>query len=147
MAIRIDKNQLLMLRKKIEDLGKLSAQELSNELGITSLKIVESAKNYVPVKDGNLKSSIGAERQNKQNVRVFAKAVYAPYIEFGTGRGVTLREIDQLGIPRSYAEQFKGKGKGRGFVYARPYFFPAVRKEFDELEKRLDLTLNRLANK
>jgi hypothetical protein len=147
MAIRIDKNQLMMLRKKIEDLGKLSAQELSNELGITSLKIVESAKNYVPVKDGNLKSSIGAERQNKQNVRVFAKAVYAPYIEFGTGRGVTLREIDQLGIPRSYAEQFKGKGKGRGFVYARPYFFPAVRKEFDELEKRLDLTLNRLANK
>ena len=147
MAIRIDKNQLMMLRKKIEDLGKLSAQELSNELGITSLKIVESAKNYVPVKDGNLKSSIGAERQNKQNVRVFAKAVYAPYIEFGTGRGVTLREIDQLGIPRSYAEQFKGKRKGRGFVYARPYFFPAVRKEFDELEKRLDLTLNRLANK
>jgi len=147
MAIRIDKNQLMMLRKKIEDLGKLSAQELSNELGITSLKIVESAKNYVPVKDGNLKSSIGAERQNKQNVRVFAKAVYAPYIEFGTGRGVTLREIDQLGIPRSYAEQFKGKGKGRGFVYARPYFFPAVRKEFDELEKRLDSTLNRLANK
>ena len=147
MAIRIDKNQLMMLRKKIEDLGKLSAQELSNELGITSLKIVESAKNYVPVKDGNLKSSIGAERQNKQNVRVFAKAVYAPYVEFGTGRGVTLREIDQLGIPRSYAEQFKGKGKGRGFVYARPYFFPAVRKEFDELEKRLDLTLNRLANK
>ncbi len=147
MAFRIDPKQLLMLRKKIEDLGRLSAQELSNELGATSLLIVKRAQQYAPVKDGPLKASIGAERRNEKNVRVFAKMVYAPYIEFGTGRGVTLRELDQLGIPRAYAEEFKGKGKGRGFVYARPYFFPSVRKEFDDLEQRLDLKLNKLADK
>lgn len=147
MAFRIDPKQLLMLRKKIEDLGRLSAQELSNELGTTALLIVKRAKDYAPVDTGDLKQSIGSERMNQKNVRVFAKAMYAPYIEFGTGRGVTLRELDQLGIPRSYAEEFKGKGKGRGFVYARPYFFPSVRKEFDDLEQRLDLKLNKLADK
>jgi len=124
MGIRINQNQLLMLRKKLEDIKRLSADELSKELGTTALLIVKTAKDFAPVDNGDLKKSIGSERQNKQNVRVFAKAVYAPYIEFGTGRGVTMREIDQLGIPHSYAAEFKGKGKGRGFVYARPYFFP-----------------------
>ena len=82
--------------------------------------------------------SIRAERVNLTNIEIRAGAKYAPYIEFGTGRGVTLKFLKDVGFPETYAAQFKGKGKGRGFVYARPFFFPALRVEFDQLIKRVD---------
>lgn len=144
--IRVDKKSLADIQKAIVQIKQKSAKELSTELASTAAMIARDAQKTVPRDTGNLKKSIGWERVGGTSVRVFAKAPYAPYIEFGTGRGVTLRWLKDLGIPETYASQFKGKGKRDGskvYVYARPYFFPAVRSNYDQLAKRLEKILNR----
>jgi hypothetical protein len=138
MNISVDKTDLAMLRNKIKQLQDLSKQELSNELATTAFKATQRMKLTAPHDTGNLMQSIRAERVNQTNIEIRAGAKYAPYIEFGTGRGVTLKFLRDVGFPETYAAQFKGKGKGRGFVYARPFFFPALRVEFDQLIKRVD---------
>ena len=49
-----------------------------------------------------------------------ANANYAPYVEFGTGGNVTLDDMLELGIPASYAEQFKGAKEGN--MRPQPFF-------------------------
>ena len=118
-----------MLKKKLKALEDLSKQELSNELGRMALDSSRRAKKTAPVDTGNLKNSIGVERLTKTSLSVFAKAKYAPYVEFGTGK-VTLEDMKQLGIPDSYAAQFKGAKSGH--MRAQPYFFISIRKAFAE---------------
>jgi len=135
--VRVDSKQLLMLRKQINDLKYFAGQELSNELAATAAFAVKRMKQTVPVDNGNLKNSIAFERQNQSNVAIMARAPYAPYVEFGTGRGVTTKFLQEAGFPSSYAEQFKGKGKRKINMYARPFFFPAIRTEMRLLNVRL----------
>ena len=49
----------------------------------------------------------------------------------------------ELGIPSSYAMQFKGKGIREVNLPARPFFFSSARVGFKNLYKRVD---NRLRN-
>jgi hypothetical protein len=144
MNIKVDKNSLTMLRNKIKQLQDLSKKELSNELGTTAFKATQRMKMTAPHDTGNLIQSIRSERVDQTSIEIRAGAKYAPYMEFGTGRGVTLKFLKDAGFPETYAAQFKGKGKGRGFVYARPFFFPALRVEFDQLITRLDRKIKNL---
>lgn len=143
--IKVNAKNLADIQKAIAEIKQRSPKILSNELAATAAKIARDAKKYAPVNTGNLRKSIGWERMNGSNVRVFARAPYAPYVEFGTGRAVTLTFLRKLGIPNEYAEQFKGKGIRDGnkvYVYARPYFFPAVLGNFEVLAARLEKKLN-----
>lgn len=141
----VNKNQLLMIQKTISDLKRITAKELSNELATTAALSVKRAKEYVPVDTGNLKQSIRFERINEKNIAIIAGMKYAPYIEFGTGRGVTMNWLKRVGIPESYASQFKGSGKKQVNVYARPFFFPAISKEIDELDTRLNKMIDKIS--
>ena len=76
--------------------------------------------------------SIKAQRQGDQAV-VEAGMNYAPYVEFGTGRTVDLSELDELGIPQSYAAQFKGKGIKEVNLPARPYLYNSARQALHEM--------------
>jgi len=135
--IKIDQSDLSKLKKKLDNLRAFESQKLSNELGKTALDISRMAKQTAPVDSGSLKQSIKAERKGK-TVEVIAGAHYAPYVEFGTGGSVDLNDMLQLGIPASYAAQFKGKGIRDVNLPARPFFFSSGRIGFKNLLNRLN---------
>ena len=135
--IKIDQSDLSKLKKKLDNLRAFESQKLSNELGKTALDISRMAKQTAPVDSGTLKQSIKAERKGK-TVEVIAGAHYAPYVEFGTGGSVDLDDMLQLGIPASYATQFKGKGIRDVNLPARPFFFSSGRIGFKNLLNRLN---------
>lgn len=135
--IKIDQSDLSKLKKKLDNLRAFESQKLSNELGKTALEIVNLAKKQVKAPTGTLRNTIKAERKGK-TVEVIAGAHYAPYVEFGTGGSVDLNDMLQLGIPASYAAQFKGKGIRDVNLPARPFFFSSARVGFKNLLNRLN---------
>ncbi len=135
--IKIDQSDLSKLKKKLDNLRAFESQKLSNELGKTALEIVSLAKKQVKAPTGTLRNTIKAERKGK-TVEVIAGAHYAPYVEFGTGGSVDLNDMLQLGIPASYAAQFKGKGIRDVNLPARPFFFSSGRIGFKNLLNRLN---------
>lgn len=135
--IKINQNDLLKLKNKLDKMRAFESKTLSNELGKTGLEIVRLAKRAAPVDKGALKQSISTQRSGK-SVNVVAAANYAPYVEFGTGGSVDLTDMTQLGIPESYAAQFKGKGIREVNLPARPFFFSSARIGFKNLLNRLN---------
>ena len=135
-SIKINQRDLAQLNKKLAYLKGYDRKELSTELARTGLDIVRTAQKSVVVDKGTLKQSIGAEASGKK-VSVYAKAHYAPYVEFGTGGLVDLNDMQQLGIPESYAMQFKGEGKREVNLPARPFFFSSVRIEYKKMLERI----------
>lgn len=144
IKIRVDSKNMDDLRKRMDQLAKFSKQELSNELTTTAMQAVGRMKSTAPHDTGNLRNQTGSERQNENTVVIFSRAPYAPYVEFGTGRGVTLKFLQEAGFPASYAAQFKGKGIKKQAMYARPFFFPAIRTELRLLNVRLYQKLKQL---
>ena len=135
--IKINPSDLSKLNKKLDKLRAFESQKVSNELGKTGMEIVRLAKRAVPTDKGTLKQSISTQRSGK-SVNVIAAAHYAPYVEFGTGGRVNLDDMQQLGIPASYAAQFKGKGIRDVNLPARPFFFSSARIGFQNLLNRLN---------
>ena len=139
----VNSKQLADIQKAIVEIKQKAKKELSSELATTAAMIARDAKRTAPIDTGNLRKTIGWERAGISSVRIFAKAPYSPYIEFGTGRSVSLKYLTDLGISETYASQFKGKGIKDINLSARPYFFPAVKVNFDLLYKRLEKILNK----
>ena len=135
--IKIKQSDLSKLKKKLDNLRAFDSKTLSAELGKTGLEIVATAKRNVKVDKGALKQSIKAQRSGK-TINIVAGANYAPYVEFGTGGMVDLTDMIELGIPPSYAAQFKGKGIREVNLPARPFFFNAARIGFRNLLVRLN---------
>ena len=147
--IKINQSDLKSLKKKMDNLRAFDKKTLSNEIGKSALEISRIAKKNVVVgkyektgsKDkktgGNLRQSIKAEAKGK-TAEVVAGAKYAPYVEFGTGGKVDLNDMLELGIPASYASQFKGKGIKDINLPARPFFFNAARIGLKNLLVRLN---------
>lgn len=135
--IKINPSDLSKLNKKLDKLRAFESQKVSNELGKTGMEIVRLAKREVPAPTGTLRNTISAQRSGK-SVNVIAAAHYAPYVEFGTGGRVNLDDMQQLGIPASYAAQFKGKGIRDVNLPARPFFFSSARIGFQNLLNRLN---------
>ena len=135
--LKIDQSDLSKLKNKLDKMRAFESKTLSNELGKTGLEIVRLAKRSAPVDNGALKQSISAQRSGK-SINVVAAAHYAPYVEFGTGGRVDLTDMTKLGIPPSYAAQFKGKGIRDINLPARPFFFSSARIGFKNLLNRLN---------
>tara|TARA_R110000744_G_scaffold299653_1_gene409042 strand:+ start:227 stop:658 length:432 start_codon:yes stop_codon:yes gene_type:complete len=143
--MKINSSDLAQLKKKLNNLRAFDKKTLSNELGRAAMDIARLAKQNAPVDKGTLKQSIKSERKGK-TVEVIAGAHYAPYVEFGTGGMVDLDDMLQLGIPASYAAQFKGKGIKEVNLPARPFFFSSARIGFKTLLNRLKGELNNAIN-
>ena len=96
----------------------------------------------MPVDTGNLKESISYGAM-PDNTYVEAVAVYAPYIEFGTGGLVNTNDAEELGInPAMIKAMFSGKGRDVN-IKPQPYFFNSVREGFNDLLKRLKRTIKK----
>jgi len=135
--LKIDQSDLNKLKNKLDKMRAFESKTLSNELGKTGMEIVRLAKREVRYDNGDLRNSISAQRSGK-SINVVALAHYAPYVEFGTGGRVNLTDMTELGIPPSYAAQFKGKGIREVNLPARPFFFSSARIGFKNLLNRLN---------
>lgn len=142
MSVKINQSDLAKLKSKLNNLRAFDKKTLSNELGKTAFDISRKAKQAAPVDKGTLKQSIRTELKGK-TVEVIAGAHYAPYIEFGTGGMVKLDDMLELGIPASYAEQFRGKGLKNVNLPPRPFFFSSAREGLKNLLVRLNNELNK----
>lgn len=157
MSAKINQSDLRKIQKKMKALEKLSKSGLSAEIGRAAFDIANRAKQAAPNNTGNLVGSIGSSASGK-TAEVFANANHAPYVEFGTADKVDLTDMKALGIPSSYAAQFKGsgftgklpvfireKGKEVGWrmvqfpvrLSPRPFFFGSAREGFAVLLRRL----------
>jgi|TARA_Y100000052_G_scaffold25559_1_gene29227 HK97 gp10 family phage protein len=146
--IKINESDLSKLNKKLDKLRAFESQKVSNELGKTGLEIVRLAKRAAPVgkiQGGTLRQSISAQKSGK-SINVVANAKYAPYVEFGTGGRVDLDDMLRLGIPATYAAQFKGKGIRDVNLPPRPFFFNSARVGFKNLLNRLTGEINKAIN-
>jgi HK97 gp10 family phage protein len=135
--IKINQSDLSKLKNKLDKMRAFESRTVSAELGKTGLDIVRMAKREVKAPTGTLRNSISAQKNGK-SVDVIAAAHYAPYVEFGTGGSVDLTDMLELGIPPSYAAQFKGKGIKEVNLPARPFFFSSARIGFKNLLNRLN---------
>ena len=143
--IKIDQKDLTRLRQKLNKLSLLDSKVLSNELGAAGLDIARIAIKKAPAMrsksgGGTLRQSIRSEKQGK-SVEVIAGAKYAPYVEFGTGGFVNFEDMLELGIPKSYAAQFKGKTDG--FMKPQPFFFGSARIGLKKLLNRLEIQIKK----
>ena len=130
------------MQTKLKKLKAFDRRILATEIAKTGAEISRLAKRSAPKDTGALQQSISFGARGKQ-VQVVADKIYAPYVEFGTGGMVKLDDMLELGIPSSYAMQFKGKGIREVNLPARPFFFSSARVGFKNLYKRVD---NRLRN-
>ena len=135
MNIKIDQSDLAQLKKKLDNLRSFDKSTLSKELGTAGLDIARIAKKNVASDYGTLRQSIKSEKKGK-TVEVIAGAKYAPYVEFGTGAFVTFDDMLELGIPKSYAAQFKGAKPG--YMKPQPFFFGSARIGLKKLLMRLN---------
>lgn len=135
MSIKIDKSDLAQLKKKLDNLRAFDKNTLSKELGTAGLDIARIAIRAAPRKYGTLRQSIKSEKKGK-TVEIIAGAKYAPYVEFGTGSFVNFDDMIQLGIPVSYAAQFKGSKPG--YMKPQPFFFSSARIGLKKLLIRLN---------
>jgi len=135
MDIKINQSDLAQLKKKLDNLRTFDKTTLSNELGKTGADISRIATKAAPSDYGTLRQSIRYQKQGK-TVEVIAGAKYAPYVEFGTGAFVTFDDMLELGIPKSYAEQFKGSKPG--YMKPQPFFFGSARIGLKKLLTRLN---------
>jgi HK97 gp10 family phage protein len=145
MNIKINQSDLSKLNKKLDKLRAFESQKVSNELGKTGLEIVRLAKRAAPVDKGTLRQSISAQKSGK-TINIVANAKYSPYVEFGTGDDVDLDDMLRLGIPPSYAEQFRGKTGRKVNLPPRPFFFSSARVGFKNLLNRLTGQINKAIN-
>jgi phage gpG-like protein len=140
--IKINNNDLNELNRKLSFLRGFDKKILSTELGRTALSIERLAKREVPAPTGTLRKSIATVIKDK-TVSVVVDKNYAPYVEFGTGTKVDLTDMLKLGIPSSYAAQFKGAGIRKVNLPARPFLFSSARIEFSNLLERLQKKIKR----
>lgn len=99
------------------------------------------AKQHAPHDLGYHKQQIGFRSINWHTVRLFANAKYAPFLEFGTGRFVD--------VPKGWdgvAVKFKGSGKKKINLKARPHIIPAIYKAESYLKKKLIEDVKRINN-
>jgi len=110
---------LASLQAKLKRLPAQIKSEAIQDIYDTAQTIVMKAGERAPVDYGVLKQSIDSQPKNGGlNYIVFVGAEYAPYIEWGTGT-----EVDVPTELKSYAIQFKGKGKKQVNMPAQPFFF------------------------
>jgi HK97 gp10 family phage protein len=115
--------------RNIKDWEVEKIRESRLQIERSAINIEREAKNLCPVDDQILRPSIAKKVTATDSGRVLEAEVgtvveYAPFVEFGTGSGVSVPAEQQ-----EFALQFKGKtGRVRNYP-ARPFLFPAWERE------------------
>jgi len=124
--------KLTGVKEAIRDLKDWEVEKIREsrlQIERSAINIEREAKNLCPVDDQILRPSIAKKVTATDSGRVLEAEVgtvveYAPFVEFGTGSGVSVPAEQQ-----EFAMQFKGKtGRKRNYP-ARPFLFPAWERE------------------
>lgn len=142
MIVKINRNfNLVTIAEQMSDEMKTAFQEWGKE----TVNDIRSNPNF-PFDTGRLNRGIqGQYQQTEKGVRyiIGTDVPYAPYQEFGTILRFDANYTSGLGLT-SYASQFKGAGIIKtGGIPARRYFFGPVRRNFEELLKRLNTIIRK----
>jgi HK97 gp10 family phage protein len=143
LSIEFNKQSLNAFYKYLKDLEGDVADYVRAEIEDSILAIESEAASEVRVDTGALKNSIQSTpikvSKNEITGGVEVGAEYAPYVEFGTGTRVKVpSELT------SFASEFIGDGIKEVNLQARPFFYPAVWKQRQELPKNIERTLTTL---
>jgi HK97 gp10 family phage protein len=146
LSIEFNKQSLNAFYKYLKDLEGQVADYVRAEIEDSMLAIETDAASDVPVDTGALKNSIQSTpikaTKNQITGGVEVGAEYSPYVEFGTGSRVKVpSELSD------FASQYKGDGVKDVNLPARPFFYPAVWKQRQELPKNIERTLKKLFEK
>ena len=133
------------LDKAIRNLGSWEEDKIravANQFSRSALAVERNAKLAAPVDTGRLRSDIQHEVTKTDHDRIVSAEVfntveYAPFVEFGTGAGVSVPAEQE-----EYALQFKGKTGRQRNMRARPYLFPAFESERPIMIQKLRGILN-----
>lgn len=117
--------------KGMEEQTKEMVQYMEDQIAVLVDDTADLATQRVPVDFGFLKNSIYKEVQGL-NGEVGARMNYAPYVEFGTGGMVDV----PAGL-EDYAIQFKGSGKKKLNLPARPFLFNSAFEKLSEMKENL----------
>lgn len=143
-----DMKELLKKFSNIEGFDKYVDKNMS-----TAVKEAENAatvafRSTFNQRTGQGRASITSGKDGKNRHYVKAGKHYMAYLEFGTVEHVDLSPLDELGIERSFAMQWKGKGtRSKGGIKAGHYFFPNVKKAYDKMIDRIKRDLNKILKK
>lgn len=146
LSIEFNKQSLNAFYKYLKNLEDQVADYVRAEIEDSILAIETDAASDVPVDTGALKNSIQSTpikvSKNQITGGVEVGAEYSPFVEFGTGTRVKVpSELS------NFAAQYKGSGIKEVNLPARPFFYPAVFKQRQELPKNIERTLKKLFEK
>jgi hypothetical protein len=133
MKLILPESEKAKFERWTEKLSHENTAECRKVLVATTLSLVRKAMMFAPVDMGLLRSSIRPKfEQGGMSTSVYTVRRYAPYVEFGTGKGVVAPDD-----VREYAMTFKGRGVRKVNQRAQPYLFPAWRLAQKELMEKL----------
>jgi HK97 gp10 family phage protein len=107
----------------------------------SAINVERDAKNGCPVDTNVLRSSIAktvtvSDRGRVLEAEVGTSVEYAPFVEFGTGSGVSIPAGQE-----EFAMQFKGKTGRKRSMRARPFLFPAWEQERPKFLRAMEAIL------
>jgi hypothetical protein len=133
MKLVMPESEKADFRRWVDSLKEENKRDVKQLVTATIMNIERRAKMFVPVDTAFLKGSIhSAFTSDRFGGSVYTGRSYAPYVEFGTGRGV----VAPADV-RDYAMTFKGRGIRKVNRRAQPYLFPAWRLGTKEMMLKL----------
>ena len=150
LKIKVDKSDLLNLTLKLKRLERLGI-DVDKEINFTAGNIVRNMKIDAPTnkkaKFGELRRGINHTRTTNGN-QITSVVEYSPYQEFGTRyETIKTQDMTALGIPKSYALQFKASPLIKPTnIKAKEFFFKNARIGYESLLRKIDLKLKKLSS-
>jgi hypothetical protein len=136
MAVQVKVSGINILLKDLDQYSQDVQQGIYKEVKDWADRTETAAKNKVPVKTGDLKSTIRSVVSNNGLTWIVKaggiKGVnYAPYVEFGTGSGVDQTFLAEYGLVE-YASDFRGREPAKYPIPANSYLYRNARLEFEK---------------
>lgn len=129
---------LKIVERQFKNLERDNEKAINKGIQQTARLILNSALSRVPSINGHLKSTLGQEDiPEEMKVKVFASALYAAYVEFGTG--------DFVEVPNGleeYAMEFFVNGLGKG--HPHPFLFNSMADHQDQLLPLIEAELKKI---
>lgn len=141
MAVQVKVSGLDAFLKDLNNYFKEVEKNTTEEMVQWSLRTKSAAQRDVRYRLGDLHDTIRSEvTNNGLTVEVKAGGIndvnYAPYIEFGTGVGVSDSFLSEYGLTE-YAMDFKGAGDPIFPIPAKSFLFRNGREEFEKSVKNI----------
>ena len=150
LHVNIDQKDLKQLFSKLEQFEAYN-KIVDLRLKVNAQNTANEAARNTPVNDSNLRLGIRAVKIKKQVYDVRASAPYSAFVEWGTRHKFSssnLNDMRALGIPDSYAAQFKATPlKKATNLKARPFLFPAIRKNWEKVLKQIEKDIKGIIKK